>query len=101
MLNARVAVHFVGQRIDIPGLSIGLPIMLAAKIEDFVLESFVTVPAMTREDTAILEDMSRLAFVDANERNIVRSITQFSGTVESADGNPTGPLSAQDIGPSS
>jgi len=54
MFDARMAVHFVGQGIDIPGLSIGLSIMLAAKVEDFVLESLIAVPAVTREDTVVL-----------------------------------------------
>lgn len=67
MLDAWMAVHLVGERIDIPGLSIGHSVVLAAKVEDFVLESFITVPAVTGEDTAILKNVSGLALVNANE----------------------------------
>lgn len=67
MLDAWVAVHLVGEGIDIPRLSIGLSVVLAAKVEDFILESFITVPAVTREDTAVLKNVSRFALVNPNE----------------------------------
>lgn len=46
MLDARVTVHLVGQRVDIPGLVPSLAIVLATEIENFVLESLVAVPAV-------------------------------------------------------
>jgi hypothetical protein len=74
MFDAWMALDLLRQRINIPRLSIGLSIVLAAKVENFVLQSLITVPAVSRKNTAILEDLSRPALVDAYERDIVWSI---------------------------
>lgn len=46
VFDARVTVHLVGQRVDIPGLVPHLAIVLATEIENFVLERLVAVPAV-------------------------------------------------------
>lgn len=91
MFDAWVAVHFVGQRVEIPGLAASLAVVLAAKIENLVLECFVAVPAVRGEDTAVFQRYSVFAFVDPNKGDIIWPITKFSCAVECADGDPRKP----------
>ena len=67
MFDAWMAVDLVRQRVNIPGLSISHSIVLTAKIKNFVLQSLITVPAVTGKDAAVLEDLPRLAFVNSKE----------------------------------
>lgn len=75
MLDARVAVHFVCQRVEIPGFAASLAIMLPTQIEDLIFECFIAVPTVSGEDAAVFHDDPVLAFVDPKERDVVRTIT--------------------------
>lgn len=75
MFDTRVTVHFVGQRVEIPRLAASFAIVLTAQIEDLMLESFVTVPAVPGENATVFHDDPMLAFVDPKEGDVVGSIT--------------------------
>lgn len=81
-----MAVDFVGNRVDGPEVASSIPVMLATQVDDFVLQCFLTVPAVPRIDAAIAEDLP--APVDSKERDIIRTIAKFSRTVHDTHSDP-------------
>lgn len=75
MFDAWMAIHFVGQWVEIPGLAASFAIVLATQIQNLIFESFIAVPTVSGEDAAVLHDDPVLAFVDPKERDIIGSIT--------------------------
>jgi hypothetical protein len=81
-----MAVYFISQGVKKPRLFASFPIVLAAKIQNFVLEGFVTVPAVGREDAAITKGLR--ALIDPNDGHVVWTIAKLSCTVHGAHRDP-------------
>jgi hypothetical protein len=88
MTDAGMAVHLIGQGVKEPRFFIGFPVMLAAKIQYFVFEGFVAVPAMAGEDAAVAKGLG--ALVNSNDGYVVWAITKLSCAIHSTDRDPGG-----------
>lgn len=88
-----MAVDSVGNWVHRPELPGSSSVVLAAKIENFVFERFLAIPAITRADTAISANF--LALVDTKKRYIIWSIAKLLCTVHSAHSDPVEELSVQ------
>jgi hypothetical protein len=86
MTDAGMAVHLIGQGIKEPRFFIRFPIMLAAEIQYFVLEGFVAVPAMARQNAAIAKDLG--ALVNSNDAYVVWTIAKLPCAIHGTDRNP-------------
>lgn len=62
--------------------------MLATQVKNFVLESLIAVPTVAGEDTAVAVAQCLGTFVNPDERDIVRTITQLSCAVKGTNRDP-------------
>jgi hypothetical protein len=81
-----MAVDFISQGIKEPRFFASFSIVLAAKIQDLILECFVAVPTMARENATITKGLGPL--IDSDDRHIVWAIAKLSCAVHGADRNP-------------
>lgn len=86
MSDAGVAVDSVSNWVYRPKLPGSSSVVLAAKIDNFVFECFLAIPAITRTDAAISGNI--LALVDTKKRYIIWSIAKLLCTVHSAHSDP-------------
>jgi hypothetical protein len=87
-----MTVDSVGDGVCRPRVSGSIAVILATKVENFVLECLFAIPAVSGQNAAVSDKF--LAPVDSEKGDIIWAIAKLSCTVHGANGNPIAQLSA-------